>query len=107
VLLTTLLQFGESAATFFCKQANAAGPPGETPEQRDMKSDRQAAFIALCWAAVTFGAGAGAAAGAGLAVATGFATGLGAGWLAVAFGGAGGGAAIAGVAGAAAGATVA
>jgi hypothetical protein len=90
VLLTTLLQFGESTETFFCKQASASFPPGETPEQCDMKSDRQAERMALCCAAVGVADAGGLVAG-GLAATTGFAAGLTGGLLAVALGCAGGG----------------
>ena len=93
MLLTTLLQFGESTETFFCKQASASFPPGETPEQCDMKSDRQAERMALCCAAVGVADAGGLVAG-GLAAATGFAAGFAGGLLAVALGCAGGGGAV-------------
>jgi hypothetical protein len=97
VLLTALLQPGESTATFFCKQPSASLPPGATPEHRDMKSDRQADFIAFCWAAVSLGATA-----AGLAAAADFTAGL-----LAALGWAGGGGAATAGAGGGAGAMVA
>jgi hypothetical protein len=48
VALTAFLQVADSVVTFFCRHASASLPPGETSEQCDVKSDRQADFIALC-----------------------------------------------------------
>jgi stress-induced morphogen len=47
------LQAGARLATFFCRQAKASLPPGETPEHFDMKSERQLARRALCCSALT------------------------------------------------------
>jgi hypothetical protein len=52
VSFTTLWQAADRLATFFCRQVSASLPPGDTPEQCDMKSERQFARIALCWALV-------------------------------------------------------
>jgi hypothetical protein len=39
-------------ATLRCRHCNASAPPGVTPEQLDMKSERQLLRIALCCSAV-------------------------------------------------------
>src|SRR5262249_58204967 len=39
----------ESRVEFLCRHCSAAAPPGCTPEQCAMKSDRQAARMALSW----------------------------------------------------------
>ena len=46
--LTAVRQAGESLAEFFCRHWNASVPPGVTPEQFDMKSDRHELRIAFC-----------------------------------------------------------
>jgi hypothetical protein len=54
--LTAVRQDEESPPKLRCKQRNASTPPGLTPEQCDMKSDRHEARMALicswlgCWA---------------------------------------------------------
>src|SRR5262249_56541135 len=58
----------ETRAAFCCKHLSAAGPPGCTPEQCAMKSDRHAARMALSCSLLGFcDAASVAAAGAGLA----------------------------------------
>ena len=47
---TARWQAGESLATFVWRHTNASLPPGVTPEQCDMKSERQDDLSALCWA---------------------------------------------------------
>ncbi len=47
IALTAALQAGESLAKFCFKQSSASLPPGVTPEQFAMKSDRQEARMAL------------------------------------------------------------
>ena len=54
VSLTTFWQFADKLATFFCRQTSASLPPGEMPEQCEMKSERQLARSALCSALVTW-----------------------------------------------------
>jgi hypothetical protein len=49
---TAALQPAERESTFFCRQTRASLPPGVTPEHFDMKSLRQLARNALCWADV-------------------------------------------------------
>src|SRR5262245_13261212 len=62
----------ETRAAFCCKHLSAAGPPGCTPEQCAMKSDRHAARMALSCSLLGFcDAASVAAAGAGLAAAAG------------------------------------
>src|SRR5262249_6796730 len=68
IAATALLQAGESSAELRSRQRSASIPPGCTPEQRAMKSDRHAVRIALrcCCVGcrrVATGAAAGAAAG--------------------------------------------
>jgi hypothetical protein len=50
VARTAVWQPPESASTFFCRHISASLPPGVTPEQCDMKSERQLPRIALCCA---------------------------------------------------------
>jgi hypothetical protein len=50
--LTALLQAADSFAMFCCKHWKAAAPPGCTPEQFDMKSERQEERMALRCASV-------------------------------------------------------
>jgi hypothetical protein len=52
VAFTAVWQAADSFPTFFCKQASASRPPGVTPEQLAMKSERQDCRIAFCWACV-------------------------------------------------------
>jgi hypothetical protein len=52
IALTALRQAGESFAEFFCRHCSASAPPGVTPEQFDMKSDRQDERMAFCCSAV-------------------------------------------------------
>jgi hypothetical protein len=40
----------ESDATFFFRHCSASAPPGVTPRHFDMKSERQLARSASCWA---------------------------------------------------------
>lgn len=84
VAATAFRQSGDNPATFVCKHFIASAPPGDTPEHFDMKSERQLAFMAFCWAPVTCGC---AGAATGLAWAVGAAAGAGLAWG----GGAGGG----------------
>jgi hypothetical protein len=50
VARTAAWQAPDSALTFFCRHISASLPPGVTPEQCDMKSERQFPRIALCCA---------------------------------------------------------
>ncbi len=52
VARTAVWQPGDSFATFFCRHISASLPPGWTPEQFDMKSERQLERMALCCAEV-------------------------------------------------------
>jgi len=54
VARTAVWQPADSFATLFWRQTKASLPPGVTPEQCDMKSERQFERIALCWAEVTW-----------------------------------------------------
>jgi hypothetical protein len=54
VARTALWQLGDSFDTFFCRHCSASAPPGRTPEQFDMKSERQDDFSAACCSAVTW-----------------------------------------------------
>jgi hypothetical protein len=54
VALTAVLQAADRPATFFCRHISASLPPGVTPEHFAMKSDRQAARMALCCSAETW-----------------------------------------------------
>jgi hypothetical protein len=47
---TAALQPADRELTFFCRHKRASLPPGVTPEHFDMKSPRQLARNALCWA---------------------------------------------------------
>jgi hypothetical protein len=53
VALTAVLQPDESLPTLRCRHCSASFPPGVTPEQFDMKSDRQLERMALCCSDVT------------------------------------------------------
>jgi hypothetical protein len=50
VARTAVWQPPESLSTFFCRHVSASLPPGVTPEQCDMKSERQFERSALCCA---------------------------------------------------------
>jgi hypothetical protein len=63
---TAVLQAGESDAALLCRHCNASAPPGCTPEQCDMKSERHADPMALVCDAVGL-AGTAAVAGGGAA----------------------------------------
>src|SRR6202035_875455 len=66
--VTALRQAAESRASLRLRRCNASAPPGCTPEQWDMKSDRHAArMAAFCCAVGAAGAAAGAAGGGALA----------------------------------------
>ncbi len=51
---TTFWQFADKLATFFCRQTSASLPPGEMPEQCEMKSERQLARSSLFSVLVTW-----------------------------------------------------
>ena len=70
IAATALRQAAESCASLRLRHCNASAPPGCTPEQWDMKSDRHAARMAAVCCAVGFaGVVAAGAAGAGGALA--------------------------------------
>ena len=52
VTLTAVRQAGESLARLRCRHCNASAPPRGTPEQFDMKSDRQLLRMAFCCSGV-------------------------------------------------------
>jgi hypothetical protein len=54
VSLTTFWQFADKLSTFFCRQTRASLPPGEMPEQCEMKSERQLARSSLFSVLVTW-----------------------------------------------------
>ena len=99
---TALRHAAESCASLRLRHCSASAPPGCTPEQRDMKSDRHAARTAAFCSAVGAAAGAAGAAGAGGALVRAGSTGFGStGFLAgaVCFAGSAGAAAVGGAAG--------
>ena len=52
IAATALRQDADSFAALLCRHCSAAEPPGCTPEQFAMKSDRQAARMAAFWASL-------------------------------------------------------
>jgi hypothetical protein len=52
IAATALRHAGESFAELRCRHRKASAPPGVTPEQSDMKSDRHDERIAFCCSAV-------------------------------------------------------
>jgi hypothetical protein len=49
---TAFWQPGDSLVALRCRHCSASAPPGVTPEQLDMKSERQLLRSALCCSAV-------------------------------------------------------